>query len=62
MSSLEDYDGLCGIPHFQLSKSDKQAKCTYKIGHDGPHSWQKNICGGPVICFTHTTTLDRSIK
>lgn len=38
MSTVENYDGLCGIIHL-YSSSDKQVRCSYELGHYGPHSW-----------------------
>lgn len=40
MSTVENYDGLCGIIHLYAS-SDKQVRCTYELGHHGQHSWAK---------------------
>lgn len=42
MSSVENYDGLCGIIHL-ASSSDRQVRCKYDFGHGGPHSWEKEI-------------------
>ena len=43
MSTVENYDGLCGIIHLYAS-SDKQVRCTYELGHHGKHSWaNKNV-------------------
>ena len=44
MSSVESYDGLCGIIHIH-SSSDKQVRCKYEFGHHGPHSWAKTQVG-----------------
>ena len=38
MSSVETFDGLCGIIQ-KFSTSDLQLRCTYRIGHDGDCSW-----------------------
>jgi len=38
MSTVENYDGLCGIIHLG-SSSDKQVRCNYELGHYGSHSW-----------------------
>lgn len=39
MSTVENYDGLCGIIHLYASSS-KQVRCNYEFGHHGPHSWE----------------------
>ena len=40
MSTVENYDGLCGIIHI-YSSSSKQVRCSYEFGHHGQHSWAK---------------------
>lgn len=40
MSTVESYDGLCGIIHPSAS-SDRQVRCSYELGHHGSHSWNK---------------------
>jgi hypothetical protein len=40
MSSVESFDGLCGIIH-QYADSDKQVRCLYEFGHHGPCSWKE---------------------
>jgi hypothetical protein len=40
MSSIESYDGLCGLVH-HYSSSDKRVRCNFEFGHSGPHSWDK---------------------
>lgn len=40
MSSIESYDGLCGIIH-RHANTDCQVRCSYEIGHHGKHSWEK---------------------
>ena len=49
MSTVENYDGLCGVIH-RYASSDKQVRCNYELGHHGSHSWAKkkvafHICG-----------------
>ena len=44
MSTVESYDGLCGIIHLYAS-SDNQIRCKYEFGHYGPHSWHKTRVG-----------------
>ena len=44
MSTVENYDGLCGIIHL-ASSSDKQVRCHHEFGHHGPHSWDKKKVG-----------------
>lgn len=51
MSSIETYDGLCGIIA-PFSSSDLRLRCKFCIGHAGPCSWEKyrekldiKICG-----------------
>ncbi len=40
MSSVENYDGLCGIiPTFACSS--RQIRCIYELGHYGPCSFEK---------------------
>jgi len=40
MSSVENYDGLCGIiPTF--SHSGLQIRCTHELGHGGPCTFEK---------------------
>ena len=40
MSSIENYDGLCGIiPSF--ADSSRQIRCKYELGHGGPCSFEK---------------------
>lgn len=57
MSTIESYDGLCGIIHLS-STSDQRVRCKYELGHTGPHSWDKyDHQGGCCIIkglFTHT--------
>lgn len=55
MSSLEDYDGLCGIIDIH-SNSDLRIRCKYEFGHQGPHSYEvdgkraiKYMSGGILI-------------
>lgn len=38
MSTVDNYDGLCGIIHLHAT-SDKQVRCSYELGHHGKHSW-----------------------
>lgn len=52
MSSIESFDGLCGII-YRMSTSEQQVRCKYKFGHDGPHSWEKNLSSGPIILLVH---------
>lgn len=40
MSSVENYDGLCGIIA-PFASSKLQLRCQYELGHHGPCSWQK---------------------
>ena len=61
MSSLESYDGLCGIIHLNAS-SNQQVRCKYEFGHHGDHSWVKHEHHEYPVCihhFKHTTTLDK---
>jgi hypothetical protein len=44
MSTVENYDGLCGIIHLSAS-SDKQVRCSYELGHHGQHSWANKSVG-----------------
>jgi hypothetical protein len=44
MSTVENYDGLCGVIH-RFASSDKQVRCSYEFGHSGPHSWANKIIG-----------------
>lgn len=44
MSTVENYDGLCGIICLYAS-SDKQVKCNFELGHHGPHSWANKKVG-----------------
>lgn len=39
MSSLESYDGLCGL--IARFSGLMQLRCNYCIGHHGPCSWDK---------------------
>lgn len=60
MSSLESFDGLCGIIHVN-STSEQQVRCKYEFGHYGEHSWVKNVTKGPISgFFVHDTTIERS--
>jgi len=53
MSTIESYDGLCGIiPTF--ASSDLRLRCNYPMGHHGPCSWEKYrnqfiVCAGASI-------------
>ena len=38
-TTVEDYDGLCGLWHPRAS-SDKQVRCKFELGHHGPCSWK----------------------
>ncbi len=38
--STENYDGLCGIIAL-FSRSDRQIRCHYELGHGGPCSFKK---------------------
>jgi len=52
MSSVENYDGLCGIiPEF--ADSSNQIRCNYELGHYGPCSFKKlrNHRRGYAGCF-----------
>lgn len=49
MSSVESYDGLCGVIHLGAS-SDCQVRCTYEVDHYGPHSWEGKII---TLSFYH---------
>lgn len=40
MSTLDSYDGLCGIIA-NFASSDLQLRCNYCMGHHGPCSWEK---------------------
>lgn len=40
MSSVENYDGLCGIIA-PFASSNLQLRCEYSLGHSGDHSWEK---------------------
>jgi hypothetical protein len=40
MSSVENYDGLCGIIA-PFASSNLQLRCEYETGHHGDHSWEK---------------------
>lgn len=62
MSTVENYDGLCGIIHLHAS-SDKQVRCDYELGHHGAHSWANkkvalHIFGG---CINHHYAEDQFI-
>lgn len=39
MSSIENYDGLCGI--IPLFGSRARLRCNYSLGHSGPCSFEK---------------------
>lgn len=41
MSTVENYDGLCGIISIYAS-SDNQVRCHYELGHHGPCSFRKH--------------------
>lgn len=63
MSTVENYDGLCGITHLYAS-SGKQVKCTYEFGHHGEHSWVNkkvalHIFGG---CINHHYHEDKFVE
>lgn len=54
MSSIESYDGLCGIIA-TFASSDLQLRCNHSMGHHGNHSWEKyrdqfRIIGGTGAC------------
>jgi hypothetical protein len=40
MSSIENYDGLCGIIA-DFASSDNRLRCHYELGHHGPCSFKK---------------------
>jgi hypothetical protein len=40
MSSIESYDGLCGMIA-SFAASTLRLRCKYSIGHYGPCSWEK---------------------
>jgi hypothetical protein len=40
MSSIETYDGLCGIIYY-MSSGDLRLRCHFPMGHAGPCSWEK---------------------
>jgi len=40
MSSIESYDGLCGLIA-NFSSFDLRLRCNLPIGHHGPCSWEK---------------------
>jgi hypothetical protein len=44
MSSIENYEGLCGIIHLN-STSDQRVRCKYEFGHSGDHSWANKKVG-----------------
>jgi len=53
MSSIENYEGLCGQIHLH-SSSDQRVRCNYEFAHSGPHSWEKkkfglSIMGGAIL-------------
>lgn len=54
MSSVENYDGLCGVIHLNAS-SDQQVRCSFEFGHHGPHSWEKKQVGLHIVggVFAH---------
>lgn len=59
MSSIESYDGLCGIIHLN-SSSDQRVRCHFEFGHSGPHSWENkkvglSITGGTFYSGTWKT-------
>jgi hypothetical protein len=51
MSSVENYDGLCGVIHL-LASSEQQVRCKYEFGHHGPHSWAKEQVGFSIVAGT----------
>ena len=59
MSSIESFDGLCGII-CMYSTFDQQVRCKYEFGHTGDHSWVKKLSTGPVKgFFIHETTINK---
>ena len=57
MSSIENYDGLCGII-WKFSTTTQQVRCKYEFGHGGPHSYEKNE--DKLFHFiSHDTTIER---
>jgi hypothetical protein len=40
MSTVENYDGLCGIIA-EFASPDNQLRCHYELGHHGPCSFHK---------------------
>lgn len=40
MSSVENFDGLCGIIA-NFAHSGNQLRCNYELGHHGPCSFEK---------------------
>lgn len=61
MSSLESFDGLCGIIHL-CATSDQQVRCKYEFGHSGPHSWDKIEDKQFKGFFLHTSSLGSHTK
>lgn len=57
--SVEDFDGLCGII-YRYSSTRLQVRCKYEMNHEGPHSWEKHISGGPIRLLVHDTTIERT--
>lgn len=54
MSSIENYDGLCGWIHPHCN-SDKRVRCNYEFGHSGSHSWENKPLGFTIMagCFAN---------
>lgn len=50
MSSLESFDGLCGIIAIGAS-SEKQVRCKYEFGHEGPHSYEGTAAKPGCVSF-----------
>lgn len=53
MSSIENFDGLCGIIA-EFASSGNQIRCHYELGHHGPCSFKKynNHLRGGAGCFS----------
>lgn len=69
MSTVENFDGLCGIIA-RFASSDLQIRCKYELGHGGPCSFEKykdhfriqSVCRGKTEEELLNETDDEGIK
>ncbi len=61
MSSLETFDGLCGMIYIWAT-SDQQVRCKYEFAHAGPHSYEASVLKGGCCSSSGPNTIKHPIK